>query len=65
MILANLAGQKRNYLAVQMEAFRSGERKSPDLVQPAVEKLTDSNIRDLARYFTNLDPSAGPTVVPD
>jgi len=28
-----------------MEAFRSGERKNPDLMQPAAEKLTDSDIR--------------------
>lgn len=52
----NLAGQKENYLISSMEAYRTGERKSPDEMSPVAEKLTDQDIKNLAAYFSGLSP---------
>lgn len=50
----NLAGQKELYLIAQLEAFRSGERKSPLLMNPVASQLTDDEIKNLAAYFSRL-----------
>ncbi len=49
----NLAGQKREYLVEQLEAFRQGERKNP-LMTPVSQMLSDQDIRELAAYFSAL-----------
>lgn len=45
-----LAGQKPSYLAAQLEAFRSGARKS-DTMSAIASTLTDDQIASLSRYF--------------
>ena len=46
----NLAGQKEQYLAKQIKAFRDGTRKDPTMA-PMVMALTDDDIANLAAYF--------------
>ncbi|HEY7775132.1 MAG TPA: c-type cytochrome [Kineobactrum sp.] len=48
----NLAGQNAGYLALQIEAFREGERKNPAMA-PFVAALTDADIATLASYFSS------------
>ena len=45
-----LAGQHANYLARQLQAFKSGARKDP-LMGPQAVALSDDDINDLAAYF--------------
>ncbi|WP_158771701.1 cytochrome c [Paraglaciecola sp. L1A13] len=52
----NLAGQKEQYLSIQLKAFRSGERKNM-IMAPMVAGLSDTDIDNLAAYFSSLDPS--------
>lgn len=51
----NLAGQKEQYLVLQLNAFRGGERKNM-VMAPMASGLSDSDINDLAAYFASLDP---------
>ena len=46
----NLAGQKEQYLAKQIKAFRDGERKDP-MMAPMVAALSDDDIANLAAYY--------------
>ncbi len=46
----NLAGQKEQYLAKQITAFRDGTRKDP-MMAPMVAALSDDDIANLAAYF--------------
>jgi len=49
----NLKGQKAGYLAKQLKAFRSGERK--DKVMNGMAKdLSDTDAENLAAYFNSL-----------
>ncbi len=50
----NLAGQKKQYLIDQLKAFRSGERKSPKMMNPLAAQLSDADIKNLAAYFSGL-----------
>lgn len=50
----NLAGQKAAYLEKQLKAFRSGERKAPNMDAMA-RPLSDQDIANLAAYFANID----------
>lgn len=49
----NLRGQKELYIIKQLEAFRSGERKSVEM-NPTAEQLTDQEILDVAAYYSRL-----------
>ena len=49
----NLASQKEGYLVKQMKAFRDGTRADP-LMSPMSKPLTDSDIDNLAAYFSSL-----------
>ena len=49
----NLAGQKAAYLAKQIRAFRSGERKDPAM-EPMAKPLSDVDIENIAAYFESL-----------
>lgn len=49
----NLAGQKKDYLVLQLKAFRSRERKNP-IMGPMSQNLSDSDIEKLAEYFSSL-----------
>lgn len=46
----NLAGQKEQYLAKQIKAFRDGTRKDPTMA-PMVAALTDDDVANLAAYY--------------
>ena len=46
----NLAGQKEQYLAKQIRAFRDGIRKDP-MMASMVAGLSDADIANLAAYF--------------
>ncbi len=47
----NLAGQKEQYLAKQIAAFRDGTRKDPTMA-PMVAGLSDDDIANLAAYYS-------------
>lgn len=49
----NLAGQQEGYLVKQMQAFREGVRDDP-LMTPMAKTLSDSDIDNLAAYYSNL-----------
>jgi cytochrome c553 len=49
----NLAGQKREYLAAQLRAFRDGSRKNP-IMSPMAVHLSDADIDNLAAYLASL-----------
>ena len=52
-IWPNLAGQKQGYLVAQLKAFRSGKRSDP-MMGPMVATLSDTDIDNLAAYFSSL-----------
>ena len=49
----NLAGQKEEYLAVQITAFRDGTRENAQMA-PMVANLSDEDIANLAAYYASL-----------
>jgi cytochrome c553 len=56
--IPNLAAQKADYLAAQLEAFRAGERSNP-LMNAIAAQLDDAQIENLAAHFAAL-PGAAP-----
>lgn len=50
----NLAGQKKQYLVLQLHAFQSGQRVNP-LMSPVAKMLSEQEINDLADYFSSLE----------
>jgi cytochrome c553 len=53
--IPNLAGQKSIYLRQQLEAFRSGTRKHPEMKSMARD-LTNREIDQLVVYYSTLAP---------
>jgi cytochrome c553 len=51
----NLAGQKSIYLRRQLQAFRSGQRKHPDM-KTISRSLTDREIDQIVVYYSTLVP---------
>ena len=51
-IWPKLAGQHEVYLAKQIRAFRSGERKDPTMA-PMVSLLKEEDIDDVAAYYAS------------
>lgn len=53
----NLAGQKADYLALQMKAFKDGTRKGANSAQMVgmVAALSDQDMQDIAAYYESLD----------
>lgn len=49
----NLAGQKKEYLKLQMAAFKDGSRKN-QLMTPMAQALSPDDMEDLATYFSSL-----------
>lgn len=49
----NLAGQKAAYIDKTLKAFRDGSRKAP-IMNNMAANLTDSDIENLAAYFSSL-----------
>ena len=52
----NLAGQSEEYLARQLDAFRSGLRKDP-IMSPMAQSLSDEDVRNVAAFFASLGNS--------
>jgi len=52
----NLAGQKEQYLVLQMKAFRDGDRKNM-VMAPMAAGLSDSDIANISAYYASLDPA--------
>lgn len=52
----NLAGQKEAYIAAQLAAFKSGERKGANaaIMAPMAAGLSDQAMKDLAAYYSQL-----------
>jgi cytochrome c553 len=59
--IPNLAAQKAEYLAAQLEAFRSGDREN-ELMNAIAAQLSDDDIANLAAHFAGL-PGAEPGAV--
>ena len=53
----NLAGQKERYFIKQMKAFREGSRSDPTM-NAISASLNDTDIHNLATYFSSLSPTA-------
>jgi cytochrome c553 len=49
----NLAGQKKGYLILQLNAFREGRRYDP-WMSPMALPLSDQDIEDLAAFYNSL-----------
>ena len=49
----NLAGQKEQYLAAQITAFRDGTRQNAQM-SPMVANLSDEDIANLAAFYASL-----------
>jgi len=49
----NLAGQKEAYLVKAMKDFKDGNRNNP-MMASMVENLSDTDIVDIAAYFSSL-----------
>ena len=48
----NLAGQKKDYLAKQLLAFKTQQRKDP-LMNPIASSILDKDIELIAEYFSS------------
>jgi len=55
--IPNLAGQKKEYLINTIKDFRAGVRKNP-IMNSMVKTLTDSDVENLAAYFSSLEHSS-------
>lgn len=51
----NLAGQKEQYLAESLTAYRDGLRNHM-VMSPMAKNLSDEDIVNLAAYYASLDP---------
>ena len=49
----NLAGQQEAYLVKQLQAFREGTRSDP-MMSPMAKPLSDTEIQNLAAYYSSL-----------
>ncbi len=52
-IYPNLAGQKAAYTALQLKAFRDGQRKNM-MMTPMARGLSDQDIENLAAFYASL-----------
>lgn len=54
----NLAGQLEPYLIAQLQAFKSGTRKS-EAMSVVAPSLSDQDVEDLAAYFSAIEIQVG------
>jgi cytochrome c553 len=54
----NIAGQVEQYMVVQLQAFKSGVRKS-EAMSVVAPSLSDQDIDDLAAYYSAIEISVG------
>jgi cytochrome c553 len=59
--IPNLAGQREAYLVSQLKAFRDETRKNP-LMNAIAPQLSDSDIENVAAYFSSLPGATGDDV---
>jgi cytochrome c553 len=59
----NLAGQVQIYLTSALQAYRTGSRKN-EMMNTVAEKLTDTDIADLAAYYSSIAVSVTPPPKP-
>lgn len=55
----HLAGQPASYLARQLRAYRSGERRH-ELMNIIAKSLSDTDIEDLSQWYASIAVSAAP-----
>lgn len=53
-----LAGQIPEYLIEQLDAFKTGKRKSP-IMSPMAAPLSEQDMKDLAAYYAAQEPKPG------
>lgn len=58
----SLAGQNKNYLIKQLNAFKSGDRKS-QVMKPMASGLSDKDIENVALYFSSKRAGGGEEIV--
>lgn len=58
-----LAGLNADYLAAQLRAFKSGERRNAEM-KPFADMLDDEQIADVSAWYASL-PAKAPAQVPD
>lgn len=51
----NLAGQKQEYLFLQLKDYKTGERKN-ELMNSLTQSLNEEDMRDLSAYYSSLKP---------
>jgi cytochrome c553 len=54
----NIAGQTEPYLLTQLQAYKTGARKN-DAMSVVIPPLSDTDIEDLAAYFSAIEISVG------
>ncbi len=54
----NLAGQNERYLIEQLGAFKIGVRRN-EMMSIVIEGLSDTDIADLAAYYSTIEISVG------
>jgi cytochrome c553 len=59
--IPNLAGQKPAYLEAQLKAFRGKDRKN-DFMSVIAAQLNDTDIHDLAAYWSEMSAEPSPEV---
>jgi cytochrome c553 len=50
----NLSGQQKDYLIIQMKAYRDGTRQHPQMSIVA-QTLSDEDIEDVAEWYSSID----------
>jgi len=53
-IIPNLAGQKEEYLAISLKAYKSGARKN-GIMSSIVVTINNDDINNVAAYYSNLN----------
>ena len=52
-MVPHLSGQQQDYLVIQLEAYRSGQRQHPQMSIIA-QMLSDEDIRNLAAWYASI-----------
>lgn len=50
---ANLGGQQKGYMVIQLKAFRDGKRQHPQMSIIA-QGLSDDDIENVAEWYSNI-----------
>ncbi len=58
-MVPNISGQQKEYLVIQLEAYRSGRRQHAQMSIIA-QMLTDDDIGNLAEWYSNIKVTVEP-----